>query len=158
MLYCCLTGSVLGSYGWLFKGFLKGPMPFLSAVKPEVIDHNYRPFPQIVKPLSLKEHNKHISFLKSLRFNFDWFARKADLLLLALALPTRTRIMTWNSCLPALDVSQDPRPGLDQCLGCKFTLLQLVIPKSWTLCQNQTSVWTYIGVSAYKWILFYILN
>lgn len=29
-----------------------------------VIDHNYRPYPQIVNPQSLKKYNKHISFQK----------------------------------------------------------------------------------------------
>ena len=65
VIYCCPRGSILQSYGWFFKGFLKGQIgACINAFKSQVIDHNYRPFPQIVKPQSLKKHNKHISFSK----------------------------------------------------------------------------------------------
>lgn len=65
VIYCCPRGSILQSCGWFFKGFLKGQIgACINAFKSHVIDHNYRPYPQIVNPQSLKKYNKHISFQK----------------------------------------------------------------------------------------------
>ena len=111
VIYCCPRGSILQSCGWFFKGFLKGQISAcINAFKSQVIDHNYRPFPQIVRPQSLKKHNKHISFSKV--WDIWWICLKSCLVIAS----SGTASMHRHNDLKFLLTCglMYPRPRLDQ--------------------------------------------